>query len=146
LVAALSFTERLTVAKNVPGKDVAGCSRNTIEMLVSPDDIWAAFVQEEVCSDGAFVTTVVNYVQVERRGVEPTRENDVFAIVDHGALDDRPILQWLTTRELRIMVPNNALIGLQKGSYQEINVVVRFEPDDPADRQQFLKSLGLDPK
>jgi hypothetical protein len=143
---ALSFTVSLAAAKAVPGRDTAGCSRDEIGMMVSPDDLWVAFVQEEICSDGGFVTTAVNYVQVGRRGMEPTSDNDVLAIEDHGALAERPVLQWLSTQKLQITVTNKSFIGLRKNSYQGIDIVVRFDPADPTERQQILKTPGLDQK
>src|ERR1019366_7398593 len=145
LGTALSPTASPTVAQNVPGKDVAGCSRDIIGMMVSPDDSRVAFVQEEVCSDGAFQTTILDYVQLVRRGVEPTRENDIFAVEEHGVAKYRPLLQWLSSHELQITVPNKSLIGLRKSRYEAIEVVVKFNPDNPVERERFLKENGLSP-
>jgi len=78
LSIALAFAGTPAVAGNVPKKDVPGCSRDKKRMMWSPDDLWVALVQEEVCSDGGFVTTVTDYVQLVRRGVKPTRKNDVL--------------------------------------------------------------------
>jgi hypothetical protein len=114
--------------------------------MISPNDISVAYLDEGICSDGLFQTTIVDYVQVARRGVEPTRENDVFATDVHGGLEDHPAVQWLSSQKLQITVPNKSLIGLQKGSYNGVDVAVTFDPDDPVARQQFLKSLGLQPK
>jgi hypothetical protein len=124
----------------------AGCSRDRIGMVTSPDDIWVSLVQEEVCSDGFFQTTVVDIVQLVPRGAEPTGENDVFAVDAHGAAENRPIPQWLSSQELQITIPNKSLIDLRKNSYQGIDISIRFDHDDPIERQQFLKSLGLDPE
>ena len=113
--------------------------------MVSPDDSRVAFVQEEVCSDGAFQTTILDYVQLVRRGVEPTRENDIFAVEEHGVAKYRPLLQWLSSHELQITVPNKSLIGLRKSRYEAIEVVVKFNPDNPVERERFLKENGLSP-
>jgi hypothetical protein len=112
----------------------------------SPDDSWAALMQEEACSDGAFVTTVEDYIRLVRRSEAPTCDNDVFAIEYHGGAKYRPVLEWLSSRKLRITVPNKCIVDLQKSSYQGIDVSVRFEPDEPAERERFLKSLGRDTK
>ena len=63
LGTALSFTENSTIAGNVPGKDVAGCSRDKLSTMRSPDDSWVAFVQEEVRGDGGYVTPVDDIVR-----------------------------------------------------------------------------------
>jgi hypothetical protein len=146
LGTALSSFSDPTVAQNVPGKDIAGCSRDEILRIASPDLSWVAFVQEEVCSDGAFVTTIDDIVQLARRGVVPKHKSDVFAIAEHGDPGSRPVLRWLSDQKLQITVPNRSLIGLRKNRYRGIDVVVRFDPDDPIARQQFLQNLGLDPE
>jgi hypothetical protein len=145
LGTALSLTANPTVAQNVPGKDVAGCSRDLIGIAVSPDDSRVALVQEEVCSDGAFQTTILDYVQLVRRGAEPTRENDIFAVDEHGVAKYRPLLQWLSPQELQITVPNKSLIDLRKSRYEETEVFVKFNPDNPIERDRFLEENGLPP-
>jgi hypothetical protein len=107
----------------------AGCERETVSALSSPDDDWVALVQEDICSDGAFVTTVTDTIQLARQDLtppvqlswhaeEPKHENDVFALDEHGRPENRPITQWLSPRKLQIAIPNLSLIGLKKPSYQ----------------------------
>lgn len=127
-------------------QDKSGCSRRAVEQLASPDNIWVAFMQEEICGDGWFQTTYVNIVQLAQQGFQPTRDNDVFATDEIGGVESGPVLQWLSSQKLRITVPNKSLIGLQKASYQGIDISVRFDPDDPVARQQFLKNLEQEPK
>ena len=143
---AHAITMRPAIAGNVPGKDVPGCSRDEIGMMWSPDNSWLALMQEEVCSDGGYVTTIIDYVQLVRRGVKPTRENDVFAIEEHGDAKLRPVLQWLSSTKLQITVPNISTVDFQKSNYRGLDIVVKFDPDDPAVRQQFLENHGLDKK
>ncbi|HVZ52943.1 MAG TPA: hypothetical protein VG986_13315 [Pseudolabrys sp.] len=134
----------------------AGCQRETISVLTSPDDTWVALVQEDVCSDGFFVTTITDTIQLTRRdatGViqlathpdKPKHENDVFALDEHGDPENRPLTRWLSPTKLQVTVPNKSLIGLHKTSYEGIEIVVKYEPDDPVERQRWLKSLGLAP-
>ena len=61
----------------------------------------------------------------------------------HGVAADRPATRWLSPRTLQITIPNKSLIGLQKPSYGDIEVVIKYEPDDPAERERWLRSLGL---
>jgi hypothetical protein len=131
-------------AASEPGK--AGCDRETVSLLVSPDESWVAFVQEDVCSDGAFVTNVSDIVQLVRRGGEPKREDNVFALDAHGRPENRPLTRWLSSQKLHITVPNKSLIGLQKTRHEGIDIEIKFEPDDSVERQQFLKQFGLAPK
>jgi len=137
-------------------QDKRSCQGETISALKSPDDQWLALVQEDVCSDGYFVTTVTDTVQLVHSDATdavqfsqhpgtPNHENDVFALDEHGNPVNRPLTRWLSPATLQITVPNKSLIGLQKGSYEGIDIVVRFEPDDPAERQRWLRSLGLLP-
>jgi hypothetical protein len=124
---------------------------------MSPDDVWVALVQEYTCTDGYFVTTVTDTVQLTRRDAtdaiqlgrhadESKHENDVLTLDEHGHPENRPLTRWLSAHKLQITVPNKSLIGLQKNYYQEIEIVIKYEPDDPAGREQWLRSLGLAPK
>jgi hypothetical protein len=106
-----------------------------------------ALVYEEVCSgEGLATTGITDTVQLLRRGEEPKDENDVFAVEEHGNSVYRPLTQWLSPQKLKITIPNKSLIGLKKDSYEGIEVVTKYEPDDPAERERWLKSLGLPPK
>jgi hypothetical protein len=138
-------------------QEKGGCQRETISVLMSPDDTWVALVQEDTCSDGYFVTTVTDTVQLARRDTTdtvqltrhadvPKHENDVFALDEHGRPENRPLARWLSPQELQVMIPNKSLIGLQKNSYESIEIVIKYEPDDPAERERWLKSLGLSSK
>jgi len=122
-----------------------GCWRSTISALTSPDDAWVALVRQDVCSDGAFVTTVVDKVQLVRRNSigtiplgplpdEPIHENDVFAVEDGGHPADRPLIRWLSADKLEISIPNRIHIGLQKSEYEGVQIVVKRNPDDPIAR------------
>ena len=128
---------------------MAECEHETISTLMSPDGSWVAVVLEVICSNQAFgMTNVTDGVQLVRRGDEPKKSsesNDVF-IVDRGSWEERPLTRWLSPSKLQITVPNKSLIGLQKNSYDGVDIVVKFEPDDPVERERWLKSRGLPPK
>jgi len=150
-----------TGAALLPGtaqaQEKGGCQRRTISVLMSPDDAWVALVQEDMCSDGYFVTTLTDTVQLARCDTtaavqltwhpdKPKHENDVFALDEHGQPENRPLTRWLSAQKLQITVPNKSLIGFQKSNYERIEIVIKYEPDDPAERERWLKSLGLSPK
>jgi hypothetical protein len=112
-------------------------------MLVSPDDEWIAFVQQDVCADGYFTTVVTCTVQIVPEGGTPSRENDVFTVDSGGRWQNRPVTQWLSPRALQITAPNKSLVGLSKSGFEEVEVVIKFEPDDPVERRNWLRKLGI---
>jgi hypothetical protein len=124
-----------------------GCQREMIAMGVSPDDKWVAVVQEEVCSGlGIASTGVTDVVQLVPRDRKPENGDDIFAINENGDPTQRPNIRWLSPTKLQITVPNTALIGLDKKSYAGIEIAIKYEPDDPAERERYLKQFGLTPK
>src|SRR5437763_4070816 len=124
----------------------AECQSEVISFQLSPDDAWAALVQEEMCTgDGPASVGVTDTVQIIARGQEPTHLNDVFAVEEHGRPENRPLIRWLAARKLQITVPNLSLIGLQKPQYSGVEISMKFEPDDPAARDRWLTDLGLRP-
>ncbi len=131
------------------------CDRQVIAMLLSDDNTWVALMHEDVCSDGHFVTTLTDTVQLSRRdSVESIQlapyqdkvkhENDVLTI--DASPGGRPTMLWPSNGRLQITVPNRSLVGLHKGSYSGIEVVLKFQPDDPSDREKWLRSLGVPAK
>jgi hypothetical protein len=134
----------------------AGCERETVSTSVSPGDAWVALVQEEICSDGHFVTTFIDKVQMVRRDLtdtiklgprttDPVQENDVLAVDVGPRPEDRPRLQWLSPEKLQITLPSFSVVGSKKVSYQGLDIIAKFEPDDPLARDRFLKDRGLPP-
>jgi hypothetical protein len=130
----------------------AGCERRAISMRMSPDYVWVAVVHENVCSDGYFVTTLTYVVQLLRResldsirlipySDKPQNDNDVLA--GEMSHENPPELRWVSASKLQITVPNRSLIGLQKRSSDGVEVVLKFDPDDPSDRERWLKERGF---
>ena len=134
----------------------AGCERETVSASVSPGGAWVALVQEEICSDGHFVTTLTDNVQIVRRdgtdilrlgprAADAVQENDVFAVDVGPRPEDRPRLRWLSPEKLQVTLPNFSVFGSKKVSYQGLDIIAKFEPDDPSARDRFLKDRGLPP-
>src|SRR5258705_11401525 len=128
------------------------CERETIALSVSPDETWVALVQEGMCISGR-ITVSTNTVRLARRDSmnemslvsrpeRPEYENDVLVVDYYGRPETRPLLHWLSPRKLQITIPNISGVGLQKGSYQD----VEHEPDDPVAREKWQKKRGLMPK
>ncbi len=119
------------------------CERKMIAIFVSPNRDWNAELDEEICSSLGIATTgVSDIVRLARRDGAQADQSDVVA-VDETGVASRPALRWLAPQELQISVPNKSLIAFQKSSYEGIGITIQFEPDDPAEREQWLKSLGL---
>lgn len=125
------------------------CDTTTIAVVPSPDQAWEAVTDNMVCSTGGFATTTDDdFVRIRRpgdaakRGTEPL-PGDVFTIDQGGDDSQRPILLWLSPRQLQITVPNKSFIDLRQGKFQDVSIVVKFDPDDPAEREIFLKSFGV---
>jgi hypothetical protein len=129
------------------------CNRETVGMLISPDKKWVALVREEDCSDGGFVTFWTNAVQLVPREAldtlklapspEGSKHEDDVLVVQMSPSDPPPLLKWLSPRVLQITIPNISGIGLQKSSYHDVTVAIRFDPDDPVAREKWKKDHGL---
>jgi hypothetical protein len=140
-----------------PARGEVECQRETISAMVSPDNAWVALVQEGVCSDGGFLTISTDTVQLARHDItdvvhlaprpdKPEHDNDILVVDYYGHPENRPLIQWLSRRELQITIPYISGVGLQKSSYQEVDIILKYESDDPSARQKWLKEHGLPPK
>jgi hypothetical protein len=107
-----------------------------LSTLKSPDERWDAVVQEEVCSDGAFVTTVAGVIQLVPHGQKLRPEDDVFAA---GYESQEPRPRWTSPSNLEITVPNLSAIGVQKQSHEGVAISIKFEPDAPVARERFWR-------
>jgi REP element-mobilizing transposase RayT len=85
-------------------------------------------------------------VQFVRPGEEANHQNDIFALEEHGNPLNRPLTQWLGPRKLQITVPNRSLIGRKKRRHEDVEIVIKYDPDDPAEKARFLKELGFAPE
>lgn len=131
LSTALCVIGMLIMTSSTSAEQREGCQADTLSSTASPDDLWIALVSKFVCSDGGFVTTVTDVVQIVRRGENPKRADDVFALDDFGP-DSRPVTKWLTPQKLQITIPHRSLIGLRKSTHKGIEITVVHVPDDAA--------------
>ena len=139
----------MPTASNADGE----CGNRAISTLLSPDDSWIAVVWETFCSNDAFaMSSTGDAVELIRPGaeppmnnqpgVEPIKNNTVLG-VSRGSWEFRPLTRWLSPNKLQITVPNTSAVSLQKSSFDGVDIVVKFEPDDPGERERWLKSRGL---
>ena len=129
------------------------CERETVAVSISPDDSWTALVAEGTCSSG-LVTVSTDTVRLVRRdsmdGISLTSrsekaefENDVLVVDYYGRPESRPLLNWLSPRKLQLVIPNISSVGLQKSSYGDVDIVIKYEPDDPSAREKWLRERGI---
>jgi hypothetical protein len=134
----------------------AQCERETISTVVSPDNTWVALVQEGLCTGGS-ITVSTDTVQLARRNLTdtiqlaqrpeaPQHENDILVVDYYGHAENRPVTRWLSPEKLQITIPNISAIGLHKSNYQGVEIVIKYEPDDPAARERWRKERGLAPE
>jgi hypothetical protein len=131
------------------------CERETISILVSPDYAWVALVKDGVCTQERSIvasrytvrltrTDSIGEIQLAPRHEEPEYENDILEVSDYGV--NRPIIQWLSSRKLQIALPNMSGVTVQKSSYQGVEIVVKYDSDDPAARAKWRRERGRLPK
>ncbi len=88
----------------------------------------------------------MNEVSLASRPEKAEAGNDVLVVDYYGHAENRPVLHWLSPRKLQITIPNISSIGLQRSSFQGVDIAVKYEPDDPPARERWLRERGLIPK
>ena len=79
--------------------------------------------------------TAWSNVAIVRKGQEPTRGDEVLT----GAWQMKLArLEWKSEKHLQITLPVNADIYRQEADLRGITVEVKFNPDDPKAREEFL--------
>jgi hypothetical protein len=123
-----------------------GCYREAISNLASPDGIWMALVYADLCSHGpAFTTVMLDKVQLVRRGEELRQDGDVIVLDQSSNPAGRPLTQWLSPQKVQIKIPKNSIITLKKSGHEGVEIILKFDPENPVERQRFLKERGLPP-
>jgi hypothetical protein len=115
-----------------------GCEqRKELASATSPDGAWVASITDNVCSDGLFVTTYTDEVEL-RRPDEPMEPEPspraVFALDNVHSKRDVLAVTWLEPRSLEISIPNEAWIGVQQTTYRDVRITYKYVPDDPVQR------------
>jgi hypothetical protein len=71
-------------------------------------------------------------------GNGPT-EDDIVYSADSYWREAKPRGQWLSAEKLQITVPTTASIALFTSWHRGVEVVLKFDPDDPAERLRWLR-------
>jgi len=85
-------------------------------------------------------------ISLTSRSEKPEAENDVLVVDYYGHPENRPSLRWLSPGKLQITIPNISSVGLQRSSFQGVDIAIKYEPDDPLARERWLRERGLIPK
>jgi len=90
--------------------------RQVLSQAISPDGAWVATLYNNICSDGAFVTTIGDTVEITRPNEPatpmPAAGSTVFGMADPPYGVPKPLaVRWTAQRSLEITIPN----GLSPG-------------------------------
>lgn len=122
----------------------ADCRSESLTSAASEGGRFVVAVQEITCSGSGFATTAItDHVYLLRPGMNPSPSNQVFVVDEHGQSLNRPAIRWLSASELEITVPNKSLIGFVRKAFENVRIRVRYQPDDPQEREEWLRSLGI---
>ena len=147
LYIALGSTVVLLVviaAVTIRTEDTDSCEHATVARVLSPDGAWQADVNESTCLFGLGVGAVVAEVHLLSTR-DPARSADLLGVDTGGNADERPKLAWVAPDILQVTVPNRSFLKILALRLDGVQVKVRFEPDDPAERAVWLREHDLPP-
>ena len=117
--------------------DSLGCNRVwSSDAFPSPDGLWVARVNEVVCSGGlgsAVEKTVDVYL-----AQDPRLSATVLSPSGQWKDPARVKLHWVGSKLLEVIVPNRTVFDFQLSTYRDVQIVVRYENDDPVDRANWM--------
>jgi hypothetical protein len=128
--------------------DEIGCQRKTVAVVASPNsdrENLVAVMHEDWCSNGGFVTVATNTIQIlplsvanslyfsERKVKSPWQDSSNVLILEAagGGVDYIPQLKWKAYNSLQISIPNLSNVMTHVKKYQEVDIAIKYEPDDP---------------
>jgi hypothetical protein len=142
----ITATGLLVLWATFPGREGIEYEHWPVAMISSPDNAWMAVVGEHVYSGPAFADTYsFQSIQLVRRQEEPPDPSYVFTMEPRERAEQSLRLQWLGPRKLQITAPNRSFIRTKQRAYEGVEVVVKYHPDDPAERARSLNERGLPP-
>jgi hypothetical protein len=123
---------------------IPSCKRDSCERvwssgpIKSPDQRWAAEVYDELCYAliGSSMATVV-----EVRWGSESKGTGVLAPFGEWEGGEHVRLRWQNASILEIAVPNRTSPYLYLPKYKSVTIVLRYEGDDPADREQWWRAV-----
>jgi hypothetical protein len=115
--------------------------------LPSRSHAWVAVVKDRVYGSpivgDASVSSTVQLVRHARPEEMQPDPSYVVEMDDDSHPDYRLSVQWVGPRRLRISAPDKSAVFLEKVGYEDVETVIEYPPDDPAERARFLRERGL---
>jgi hypothetical protein len=134
LAAAALVWHSSAMASGSPGCE----QRKVLARATSPDGAWVATIYNNICSDGAFVTTIDDTVEITRpeEKASPVPSNGtVFGMDDRPFDIEKPLaVTWTGPRGLEVTIPNDAWAGKQASAFADVVISYKYVPDDPIER------------
>jgi hypothetical protein len=123
-----------------------GCEvRKELARAASPDGKWVASVYDSSWTDGGFVTTFTDTVEITRpdEKVSPCPSAGTVFAMDGVDADDPIVVTWTGPRNLEVTIPNKAEVDTQKTAFSDVRISYKYVPDDPVERACWAKWRAL---
>ena len=117
-----------------------GCKDTLLTETTSPNQIWKAQVIESLC-ESTFVTDITAGVHVKPVN-GPGLDTDILGVDTGGNSRERPRIAWTAPNVLQVTVPNISYLKVLTREFDGVRIDLRYDPDDPAARAAWRKSLG----
>jgi hypothetical protein len=108
------------------------CDRSETRATPSPDGLWVANVQEEVCDTGKGAAAGITVVIASMK--DPSQSRRVFTMPVPRSRDDWPRIRWQGSKDVELRVANLSEAPEPEPQYQDIRISRVFCNDNPADR------------
>ena len=121
---------------------VSPCENAIVARLPSPDAAWEAVLDQSTCPvgmGGASIVAGVNLVSTR----DPARTAVLLGVDTGGHEDDRPRLAWTAPDILQVTIPNPFYLKVLTRQFDGVRVDLRFDPDDPAAKNAWLREHNL---
>jgi hypothetical protein len=112
-----------------------GCHVLKSASAASSDGKWSAISHSDVCGGGMGNGYVSDFIDLQSEAAEV---HTVLIPEGQWPTSDLPLLKWINGRTLEVVVPNRSLFPLREENYQGVTIQVRYEHDDPPDRDKWL--------
>lgn len=113
------------------------CERLSSAASTSPDGTWVASAHADGCGGGFGTGYISNTVDL-RRSNDSGEPMTVLAPEGQWEPTTLAQLRWIDSTRLEIHVPNRTWLPLYVASFQGVDVEVRYDHDNPADRASWL--------
>jgi len=114
-----------------------------IEEAMAPDGIWKAQVKAFVGRSRLSSNVVSDVYSVSI--VDPARTALILGIDTGGHDEQNPRIVWTAPNMLQVTVPNISFLKVPNLAFGDVRIDLRYDPDDPAARAAWRRSLGENP-